>query len=139
MDRMAMLERACRTHGVLAVYLFGSRADDGRALLNGAEASRHGSDLDVGVFFDEGAVMQIERLAALQVIVEDVFAPLHVDLVPLDRVDGLFQFRAISGHRVFALETSRVDLLDLLVMRRAADLLPLQRQIERERFGVATS
>ena len=52
---------------------------------------------------------------------------------------ALFQFRAIDGHRVFAANPERADRHELVIMRRAAELLPIQRAIERERFGVATS
>lgn len=78
-------------------------------------------------------------LTGLQIALEDIFAPLRVDLVPLAVVDSLFQSRAIDGQRVFAAEPERADRRELVIMRRAADLLPLQRATERERFGVATS
>jgi hypothetical protein len=78
-------------------------------------------------------------LAGLQVALEDVFAPLRVDLVPLALVDSLFQSRAIDGQRVFAADPERADRRELVVMRRAGGLLPLQRATELERFGVATS
>jgi hypothetical protein len=54
-------------------------------------------------------------------------------------VDPLFQFNAIDGHRVAAPDATAADLFELDVMRRAADCLPIQRAIERERFGVSTS
>lgn len=53
--------------------------------------------------------------------------------------DSLLQFRAIDGHRVFTADPERADRRELVVMRRAAELLPIQRAIERERFAVATS
>lgn len=120
-----------------AAYLFGSRLEDGLRALNGAEVSREGSDVDVGVYF--GGHFAAERLAELQVALEAALAPLRVDLVPLDRGDALFQFRAIDGRRVFEADSSRADRFELAVMRRAAELLPIQRGIERERFGVTTS
>jgi predicted nucleotidyltransferase len=133
-----LLERACRRHSVGALYLFGSRADDGRRLLGGERIAGGGSDLDVGVFFTPGGNGTAE-LPGLQVDLEDVFAPLRVDLVPLAAVDALFQFRAIDGHRLFAANPEHADRHELVVMRRAAELLPIQRAIERGRFGVATS
>jgi predicted nucleotidyltransferase len=136
-DRRKQLGDACRAGGVEAAYLFGSRLEDGLRALNGVEVSGEGSDVDVGVYF--GGRFAAERLADLQVALEEVLEPLRVDLVPLDRVDALFQFRAIDGHRVFEADSSRADLFELAVMRRAAELLPIQRRIERERFGVATS
>jgi predicted nucleotidyltransferase len=120
-----------------AAYLFGSRLDDGIRLLDGGQVSGDGPDLDVGVFF--AGPLHVERLADLQVALEDVLTPLRVDLVPLDRVDALIQFRAIDGRRVFEADSTRADRRELTVMRRAAELLPIQRRIERERFGVATS
>lgn len=132
------LNQACRRFGVDAAYLFGSRADDGARVLAGEAVDGHGSDLDVGVYFvPEGP--RPPDLAGLQVALEDVFAPLRVDLVPLASVDALFQFRAIDGHRVYAASSERADRRELVIMRRAAELLPLQRAAERERFGVATS
>ena len=58
---------------------------------------------------------------------------------PLQRVDALFQFAAIDGERVFAADVDQADLYELVVMRKAAELLPIQRAIEHDRFGVSTS
>jgi predicted nucleotidyltransferase len=132
------LDAACRDFGLLAVYLFGSRADDGLRLLQGEDVEAAGSDLDVGVAFRRHD-FDPRSLAKLQVIFEDVFAPLRVDLVPLQRVDALFQFRAIDGHRVAAPDSTQADFWELVVMRKAADLLPVQRRLEHERFGVSTT
>ena len=127
----------CRKHGVLALYLFGSRATDGLERLSGRPVNRGGSDLDVALLFDDPTTDH-RRLARLQVALEDLFAPLRVDLVPLDRVDALLQFAAIDGHRVAVTDAARVDRYELDVMRRAAELLPVQRWIEHETFGVAS-
>lgn len=128
----------CLRHGVLALYLFGSRADDGLRRLDGEPVNAGGSDLDVGVVFEHPGA-DVRRLARLQAALEEVFAPLRVDLVPLDRVDALFQFAAIDGHRVVASDITRADRHELDVMRRAADLVPIERWIEHETFGVATT
>jgi predicted nucleotidyltransferase len=138
MDRREALARACAQHRVAAVYLFGSRADDGLAMLHGAERSGSGSDLDVGLLFADSPA-PVMLLAQLQIEIEDVFAPLRVDLVPLDRVDPIFQFRAIDGHRVVAEPSRLADLFELEVMRSGAELLPIQRALERERYGVHTT
>jgi len=135
---MSRLNDICRDHGLLSVYLFGSRADDGLRRFHGDVVNRQGSDLDVGVFFVSRNPDAV-RLGELQVALEEVFAPLRVDLVLLDRVDPLFQFRAIDGHRIAATDSTASDERELEVMRRAADLLPFQRQAEMDTFGVATS
>lgn len=131
------LEDLCRRQGVLALYLFGSRADDGRRRLAGEPVTGSGSDLDIAVLFGDSAA-PLRRLAALQVALEEVFAPLRVDLVPIQRVDPLVQFAAIDGLRIAALDTTRADRFELDVMRRAAEVLPIQRQRERDVFGLST-
>jgi len=132
------LHEICHEFGLLSVYLFGSRADDGLRLLRGRAVSAEGSDLDVGVFSASRHV-EVRLLGELQIALEELFEPLRVDLVPLDRVDPLFQFRAIDGHRVATSDSTATDERELEVMRRAADLLPFQREAELETFGVATS
>ena len=74
MSRQEILDRLCREHQVLAVYLFGSRADDGLRLLNGEEVSGEGSDLDIGVVFRKSIEPHIS--SRLQADFEDVFSPL---------------------------------------------------------------
>ena len=135
---MKRLDEICREFALLSVYLFGSRADDGLRLLEGEAVLSEGSDLDIGVFATSRSP-DVVRFGELQVALEEVFDPLRVDLVPLDRVDPLFQFRAIDGHRVATSDATGSDERELEVMRRAADLLPFQRQAELETFGVATS
>lgn len=135
MDDRATLDDVCRRHAVRAVYLFGSRAQDGLRCLKGEPVAREGSDLDVGVSLEDEAGRDHRRLASLQTGLEDVFEPLRVDLVPLQRVDPLLQFAAIDGHRVFASDSTKADRFELVVMRRAAEALPLQRQLDRMEFG----
>lgn len=139
MDRKETLDRICREFGLLAVYLFGSRKDDGLRILKGEEVSKEGSDLDVGVVFTDPEEASFRRLALLQGAMEDLFRPLRVDLVSLHRVDSIFQANAIDGHRIAAPDSRPADLYELLVMRKAAELLPLQRRIEEEVFGFSTS
>ena len=135
---MKRLNDICRDFDLLSVYLFGSRADDGLRVLHGDVVDAQGSDLDIGVFF-VSRNLDVGHLGELQVAFEEVFEPLRVDLVPLDRVDPLFQFRAIDGHRVAVTDSTAADERELEVMRRAADLLPFQRQAEIETFGISTS
>jgi predicted nucleotidyltransferase len=138
MSRQEQLDRLCREHGLLAVYLFGSRADHGLRLLQGEKVSGEGSDLDVGIVF-RGRDFDPSALYVLLGELEDVFSPLQVDVVPLQRVDALFQFSAIDGHRIATTNPDEADLYELAVMSRAEELLPIQRQLELERFGVSTT
>jgi predicted nucleotidyltransferase len=131
------LDGLCRAHGVLALYLFGSRAKDGLHRLAGEPVSGEGSDLDIGAVFTTPHVGH-RRLNLLQVELEEIFTPLRVDLVLLHAVDPLIQFAGIDGERVAVTDTTAADLFELDVMRRAAELLPIERAIERDTFGVAS-
>jgi predicted nucleotidyltransferase len=135
-SRHEILERICRERGLLAVYLFGSRADDGLRLLRGDTVPAEGSDLDIGIVFRDPS-WSPGILSWLQVDFEDLFEPLRIDLVPLQRVDALFQFNAIDGHRVAVTDPDQADRYELAVMSRAEELLPIQRQIEIEMFGMS--
>ena len=107
-------------------------------ILSGEEPGRGTSDLDVGLVF-EADEEDVPRMARLQVSFEDLFSPLRVDLVPVHRVDPIFRYRIIDGERVYARDPHRSDLFELEVMRSASELLPVQRGIERERYGVSTT
>ncbi len=138
MVRKKALENIRVKYGLLAVYLFGSRADDGLRLLQGESVKPEGSDLDIGIVFlqEEAGLLQ---LGSIHIELSDAFSPLTIDVVPLNKVDPLFQFRAIDGHRIDVADRHRADIFELEVMRRAAELLPVQRHLERDLFGVATS
>lgn len=131
------LTALCRRRGLLAVYLFGSRAADGLRRLTGEPVEALGSDLDVGVVFD-GPLPSPPRFGGLQADLEDIFAPLRVDLVPLQRVDPLFQYAAIDGRRAAATDDHRADLYELLVLRKAAEVLPFERERERRIYGTTS-
>jgi len=134
----ADLDKICEEYDLLAIYLFGSRADDGLAYLRDETVKGTGSDLDVGVVFRDHEV-PVMQLGPLQADLDRLFMPFRVDLVPLQKVDALFQFEAIDGHRVAAPDPVPADYYELYVMRRAAELLPIQRRLEEEEFGVSTA
>lgn len=138
MTRPDDLDRLCREHGATALYLFGSRAEDGLRKLQGDAVAGEGSDLDVGVVFREPR-FDSKKLWRLQVELEERFAPLVVDLVALQRVDALFQWNAIQGHRIAAPDPTAADFYELYVGNRAAELAPIQRRMELEQFGVSTT
>jgi predicted nucleotidyltransferase len=127
------LQKLGEEHDVLAIYLFGSRAADGQRRLSGEPVEASGSDLDIGVVFRR--MPDPLALGELQAKLQDLFTPLRVDLVPLQRVDALFQFAAVSGERIAATDSTRADEYELEVMRQASELLPIQRRIEIDLFG----
>ncbi|HEX9636840.1 MAG TPA: nucleotidyltransferase domain-containing protein [Acidobacteriota bacterium] len=137
MNRNAQLDQICIRFGLLAVYLFGSRAEDGLRVLQDQAVPPEGSDLDVALVFDREDFDPLV-LSDLQVAFEDFFEPLRVDLVPIQRVDPVFAFAAIDGHRIAATDPNRADYYELAVMSQASELLPRVRRLELDLFGVTT-
>jgi hypothetical protein len=127
MSPQQTLDRLCRDNGVLAVYLFGPRADDGLRLLRGEEeVPREGSDLKIGVMVRDDFDPLV--LSQFQEGLQHVFSPLKIDLIPLQEVDALTQFSAIDGHRVAVTDADVADRLELAAMSMAEEMLWLQRQ-----------
>jgi predicted nucleotidyltransferase len=126
MSPQETLDRLCRDHGVLAVYLFGSRADDGLRVLQGDEVPREGPDLEVGVVFRDCFDPLV--FSRFQKGLQRVFSPLEIDLIPLQNVDALTQFSAIDGHRVAVTDPDVADRFELAAMSMAEEMLWLQRQ-----------
>lgn len=126
MSPQETLDRLCREHGVLAVYLFGSRADDGLRLLGGEEVPREGSDLKIGVIFRNDFDLLV--LSRFQEDLHYLFSPLEIDLIQLQDVDALTQFSAIDGHRVAVTDPDIADRFELAAMSIAEEMLWLQRQ-----------
>lgn len=129
MNRQEQIEHLCREHGLLAVYLFGSRADDGLRLLQGDTVAREGSDLDLGIVFHD-STFDPGLLAILQVELAALFEPLQVNVVPLQSISSLVQFKTIEGHRTMETDSTAADLYELHVMSQASDLLFIKKQFE---------
>lgn len=116
---------------VLAVYLFGSRT-------KGEEHAR--SDVDLAVLFDQPQALP--ELVALEIRFEDALGT-KVDLVDLGKARPFLALDVIRGERLYCRDSTHCDEFDLYVLRRAGDLLPLERERRRilldpERYRTAT-
>ncbi|MFQ5790170.1 MAG: nucleotidyltransferase domain-containing protein [Acidobacteriota bacterium] len=104
------------SEGLLAAYLFGSRARG---------AATRESDLDVGILFDRRA--GLEQLIHLQQELEDA-AGVSVDVVDLRAASPFLALDVVRGIRFFCKDEIACDELELYVLRRAGDLEPLERE-----------
>jgi hypothetical protein len=59
---------------------------------------------------------------------EDFLGCSRVDLVVLDEADPFLAAEIIRGERLYAQDTYIADEYDLYVLRRAGDLIPLERE-----------
>ena len=130
------LEKIGRVHDVVVMYLFGSRAADGLRILSGEKvADEGGSDLDVGVVLARPFDDPMLGFGGLHADLSELFSPLRVDLVLLDEAGAFIREAAILGTEIYCGDEHRRDLWELDALRRAGDLLPIQRHVERLLYG----
>ena len=126
----ATLDALSRSFGLHILYAFGSRGREALAWLDGEGGLSPGSsDLDIGV--KPAQPLSARRKVELAVALEDLFDVGRVDLVVLPEADPFLAVNVIRGERLFADDAYLADEYDLYVLRRAADLLPLERERQR--------
>ena len=113
-----------------AVYLFGSRAKEAAALLlHGSEGlPESGKDLDIAVLPGAQVVLSAREKVEISLGLEELFGSTRVDLVVLPEADPFLAVNAIRSERVYCSDEHRADEYELYLLRRAGDLVPLERQ-----------
>ena len=129
----------CSSHGLLAVFAFGSRGFEIEQRLRGIDpASGHPeSDLDLGVLPPRGVTFDVTRIVQLMVSMEDLFGVPRVDIVDLRKAPPYLALDAIRGHRIYCTDEIEAADFELFVLRRAGDLAFYER--ERRRMLLSSS
>ncbi|HWQ14580.1 MAG TPA: nucleotidyltransferase domain-containing protein [Roseiflexaceae bacterium] len=129
-ERQQALQRLCRRSGVAALYVFGSRAAEVYEWLaeQRADLARGPSDVDIGVHLPPELPWSVRDTVDLMQALEDLLGVARVDLVVLNTADPFVAAAVIRGHRLFAADERAADEYDLYVLRRAGDLIPLERE-----------
>ncbi len=119
--------------GMILIYLFGSRSDEGEKYLQGVESTQASpSDLDIAVFFDNPPADRMEVYGRLYRSFSQIFDPFNIDLVFMDEVDTLFRFEIIKGVRIYAKDEDFADIFEESIMKKAGDLLFKKRMMNKE-------
>lgn len=115
--------------GVEILYVFGSRAGEILASVNGEARSLRpsSSDIDIGVLLPSGAWSVREKVRFTQAL-EGLFGVERVDLVVLNEADPFLAAEVIRGERLFERDRHTVDEYELFVLRRVGDLAPFERE-----------
>jgi predicted nucleotidyltransferase len=137
-ERQQALQALCRRAGVAILYVFGSRADEVREWLAQplVELARGPSDIDIGVVLKTEVPWDVRETVRLMQDLEELFGVSRVDVVLLETADPFVAANVIRGHRLFAADEHAADEYDLFVLRRAGDLIPLERERMDLIFGV---
>lgn len=127
----ALIAEMARRHGVVDLYVFGSRAlwiaaRVGGAPLSGPEPSD--SDVDIGVRPRGGARFDAEDRVTLALALEELLGVDRVDLVVLPEVGAFLALAAVSGELLYCDDATNQAEYELFVLRQAGDLLPFERE-----------
>jgi uncharacterized protein len=136
-ERLSELVRAYR---LADIYAFGSRADEIAAVIreNRALKGISSSDVDIGIRPKKGANLSPRDLVNLTVELEDLFGVNRVDLVLLPDSEPFLALDIIRGDLLYTEDPLDQAYFELLVLRRAGDLLPFKRErIDRILQGTA--
>lgn len=110
--RKGKLIKICKDYRILAVYIFGSMAKDGIALLESKKPREIDplADVDVGIIFFERPLDPKERIeiyGRLHSELSEVFSPFILDLIFLQDVGVILQFEAINGKVVYSFDDDK--------------------------------
>jgi predicted nucleotidyltransferase len=131
------LETLAAEHGLLAIYVFGSRAEEVAARLAGSPvAPAHPeSDVDIGVEPLRGRRLTAQDRVHIVQQLETLLGAGRVDLVILPEANAFLAADVVRGELLQATDLDAEADEQLYYLRRAADLAPLLRQQWREMVG----
>jgi predicted nucleotidyltransferase len=124
------LARISTKYDLIAIYAFGSRAKETAALVR-HEFDKFGDrdrDVDIAVLPDFQVVLSAREKVEIALELEELFGAPRVDLLILPEADPFLAANAVRGERIFSRDTYASDEYELYVLRRAGDLIPLERE-----------
>lgn len=124
------IARIAEKYRLTAIYAFGSRAKEVSNLI--CEASdtlaRSDKDVDIAVLPDDQVVLRARAKVEIMLVLEELFGVSRVDLLILPEADPFLAANAIRGERIYCRDDDLADEYELFVLRRAGDLVPLERE-----------
>lgn len=129
-DMLNEIARLAEKYELEAVYAFGSRAREVLALINGDISFLPDSlsDVDIGVKPEFGRNVSVSEKVDIAQGIEDFLNVSRVDLLVIPEVDPFVAANIIRGERLYCLDEYLADEYELFILRRAGDLLPLERE-----------
>jgi len=124
------LQALCERYQLIAVYAFGSRAEEVASRIEGEvrEAVHSGSDVDIGVLPSWERPLSARDRVRLMLELEDLFDVPRVDLVILPEAPPFLALDVVRGPWLCATDSVAEAEYQLYVLRRAGDLAPFERQ-----------
>lgn len=126
----AELKEICRRYSIDAIYSFGSRGMELKLFAAGAgdiDRSK-AADIDVAVKIGPQRSLNVRQKSQLTIDLEELFQLTRLDLVVINEADPFLAANIIRGERIFCRDEYLADQYELYVLRRAGDLIPLERE-----------
>jgi predicted nucleotidyltransferase len=132
-SRKESIENLSKDFGIDILYVFGSRSKEVADFLSKDEStlSQGPSDVDAGARLIQGRELTVQEKVLLAIRLEDLLGVNRVDLVIIPEADPFLAADIIRGERLFARDEDEADEYELYILRRAGDLIPLERERER--------
>jgi predicted nucleotidyltransferase len=118
-------------YNLLAVYVFGSRADEVAAQVRGdanVEFTHPDSDVDIGVLPAHGHRLTAHDRVRLMLALEDALDVARVDLVILPEAPAYLALDVVRGELLCTTDPDAEAEYQLYVLRRAGDLATFERE-----------
>ena len=130
MNYRQRLEDLSSRYRLTAVYAFGSRVKDISAAIYDGKALPPTplSDIDIAILPGLGQRLTLRQKVLLTFEMEDIFGVTTLDLIILPEVDPFLAVQAIRGDRIYCCDIHRADEYELYILRRAGDLIPLEKE-----------
>ena len=136
-DLKRALEALAAEYGLLAVYAFGSRAEEVAARVAGGPVTvaRPGSDVDIGIEPLRGRRLTAQNRVRVMQRLETLLGVDRVDLVILPEADAFLAADVVRGELLQAADLEAEAEVQLYYLGRAADLAPFLREQWRATVG----
>lgn len=125
-----ILDSIALKNRLTAFYTFGSRAKESADLIRHGSGKlvERGRDVDIAVLPDARVVLSAREKVEIALELEELLGAARVDLVILPEADPFVAVSAIRGERIYCRDEHRADEYELYLLRRAGDLIPLERE-----------
>ena len=124
------LEDLSSRYRLTAVYVFGSRVKDISAAIYDEKTlpPTSLSDIDIAILPEVRERLTLRQKVRFTFEMEDIFGVTRGDLIILPEVDPFLAVQAIRGDRIYCRDAHRADEYELYILRRAGDLIPLEKE-----------
>lgn len=124
------LAALCRQNQIDILYAFGSRAKEVKAMLdeNWEKLPDCASDVDIGIKPEKNVTFSVRHKVEVAQALEELLGVSRVDLVVFTEANPFLAANIIRGERLFSDNEYLADEYDLYILRRAGDLVFLERE-----------